>query len=50
MWIVTVVPDSVAPGTASVTVPPPDVARPPMGFVYWNDRELGIAVTTNVPL
>ena len=46
----TVVPDSVAPGTARVTVPPPDVGRPAMGLVYWKDRELGIAVTTKVPL
>jgi hypothetical protein len=48
--IVTVVPDSVAPGTASVTVPPPEVASPEVGFVYWNDLVLGTAVTVNVPL
>jgi hypothetical protein len=48
--MVTVVPDSVAPGMARVTVPPPEVARPEIGFVYWKERELGIAVTVKVPL
>ena len=47
---VTVLPDSLAPGAASVTVPPPEVARPAVGFVYWNERELGTAVTVHVPL
>ena len=41
---------SVAPGTASVTVPPPEVARPAVGFMYWKDREVGTAVTVHVPL
>ena len=48
--IVTVVPLSVAPGALSVTVPPPETGRPEVGFVYLNERELGTAVTVNVPL
>jgi hypothetical protein len=48
--IVTVVPDSLAPGAASVTVPPPEVCSPEMGLVYWNDREVGTALTVKVPL
>ena len=36
--IVAVVPDELAPGTAGVTVPPPETGRPATGFVYWNDR------------
>src|SRR5262245_31063315 len=42
--IVAVVPDSLAPGALSVTVPPPEVARPAVGFVNWNERDDGTAV------
>ena len=48
--IVTVLPDSLAPGADSVTVPPPERASPAIGFVYWKDRVLGTAVTWKVPL
>ena len=44
-------PDSVAPGAASVIVPPPDRGSPEIGFVYVNDRELTEpSSTVNVPL
>ena len=48
--IVAVVPDEVAPGTTCVAVPPPDTGSPLTVCVYWNARELGIAVTVKVPL
>jgi hypothetical protein len=43
-------PVSLSPGAASVTVPPPETGRPAVGFVYWNERVVGTAVTVNVPL
>ena len=48
--IVAVVPTELAPGTVGVTVPPPDTGRPVTAFVYWNEREVGTAVSVYVPL
>ncbi len=48
--IVAVVPTALAPGTAGVTVPPPETGRPVTGFSYVNERETGTEVIVNVPL
>ncbi len=48
--IVAVVPEELAPGTAGVTVPPPDTGSPVTVFSYLNALVVGTAVIVNVPL
>ena len=37
-------------GEKNVTLPPPELARPAVGFVYSKLRAVGTAVIVNVPL